>query len=205
MPPSELQPLPAFLGANVPVITKAEFAGTGFTLAHLAGGQPPRLADALDAGGRGPAQRSRSASAFVYAYYDGIDKVAHEYGLGEFYDAELIAADRLVADLLEELPAGAALLVTADHGQVDVGDNVIGARTGGELPWWPSSRARAASAGCTPSPARRRALLDAATEAHGDQAWVVQRRAAPRRGLVRAGWSPRRRRAGSATWPLSPG
>ena len=26
---------------------------------------------------------------FVYAYYDGIDKVAHEYGLGDHYDAEL--------------------------------------------------------------------------------------------------------------------
>ena len=57
---------------------------------------------------------------FVYAYYDGIDKVAHEYGLGEHYDAELAAADRLVADVLAVLPPGAALVVTADHGQVDV-------------------------------------------------------------------------------------
>ena len=57
---------------------------------------------------------------FVYAYYDGIDKVAHEYGLGEHYDAELAAADRLVADVVAALPPDAALLVTADHGQVDV-------------------------------------------------------------------------------------
>ena len=42
----------------------------------------------------------RRGEPFVYAYYDGIDKVAHEYGLGEHYDAELAAADRLVADML---------------------------------------------------------------------------------------------------------
>jgi predicted AlkP superfamily pyrophosphatase or phosphodiesterase len=62
---------------------------------------------------------------FVYAYYDGIDKVAHEYGLGDHYDAELIAADRLVADLLHCLPSGATLVVTSDHGQVQVGDSVV--------------------------------------------------------------------------------
>ena len=52
--------------------------------------------------------------------------MAHEFGFGPFYDAELAAADRLVADLLEVLPPGAALAVVADHGQVDVGDAVIG-------------------------------------------------------------------------------
>ena len=61
---------------------------------------------------------------FVYAYYDGIDKVAHEYGLGADYEAELAWVDRLVGDLLEAMPPGAVLLITADHGQVDVGDNV---------------------------------------------------------------------------------
>ena len=43
---------------------------------------------------------------FVYAYYDGVDKVAHEYGLGDHYDAEVAFADRLVADVLSVLPAG---------------------------------------------------------------------------------------------------
>ncbi len=60
----------------------------------------------------------------VYAYYDGIDKVAHSSGLGDLYDAELVAVDRLVADLVEQLPPGAVLVVTADHGQIDVGARV---------------------------------------------------------------------------------
>ena len=34
-------------------------------------------------------------------------------------------ADRLVGDLLDVLPPGAVLLVTADHGQVEVGDNIV--------------------------------------------------------------------------------
>jgi hypothetical protein len=61
----------------------------------------------------------------VYAYYGGIDKIAHERGFGEYYDAELRAADRIVGDTIEKLPPGAALLVIADHGQVHVGPNIV--------------------------------------------------------------------------------
>jgi hypothetical protein len=62
---------------------------------------------------------------FVYAYYGSIDKIAHERGFGDYYEAELRVADRLVADMLEALPDRAALLVTADHGQVEVGERVV--------------------------------------------------------------------------------
>jgi hypothetical protein len=34
------------------------------------------------------------------------------------------AVDRLVGDVLEALPSGSALVVTADHGQVEVGNSV---------------------------------------------------------------------------------
>jgi len=61
---------------------------------------------------------------FVYAYYDGVDKIAHEHGLGEHYRSELATVDFLVDRLVAALPAGAALVVTADHGQIDVGPNV---------------------------------------------------------------------------------
>ena len=42
----------------------------------------------------------------VYAYYEGIDKIAHLRGFGPYYDAELMAVDRMVGDLLEVLPEG---------------------------------------------------------------------------------------------------
>ena len=37
---------------------------------------------------------------FVYAYYEGIDKVAHAGGLGGEYDDELRYVDRMVGDVL---------------------------------------------------------------------------------------------------------
>ncbi|HUR18001.1 MAG TPA: alkaline phosphatase family protein [Acidimicrobiales bacterium] len=118
-PPEKFQAQAGFAGACPPVVTRHEFASTGFTRAHLAGS---RLA-----GWRVPSamvvevgRLLAAGEPFVYAYYDGIDKVAHERGFGAYYDAEITAADRLVADLARVLPAGAALLVTSDHGQVQV-------------------------------------------------------------------------------------
>jgi len=119
VPPQAFQQLPAFLGRHVPVVTRAEFQGTGFTEAHLHGAEIHgwRLSSSLPVIA---ADLVRSGAAFVYAYYDGIDSIAHETGLGERYEAELAATDRMVADLIDRLPAGAALAITSDHGQVEV-------------------------------------------------------------------------------------
>jgi len=122
--PAQFQHQPVFGGRAPIVVTRTEFGPTGFTLAHLPGVRlrgwrtasslPVAIGDALRAG-----------ETFVYAYYDGIDKIAHERGFGPFYDAELRTADRLVSDVADQLPAGAALVVTADHGQVEVGDATV--------------------------------------------------------------------------------
>jgi arylsulfatase A-like enzyme len=57
----------------------------------------------------------------VLAYHDTIDKLAHAEGLGVGYDAALREADELVAGLRRSLPDDVIVVVTADHGQVDVG------------------------------------------------------------------------------------
>jgi hypothetical protein len=120
VPPGSFQPAAAFAGRGVPVVTRAEFLATGFTAAHLQGTRqigwmlPSSLV--VEVG-----RLLTTGEPFVYAYYDGIDKVAHVHGFGDHYDAEVAFADRLVADLATRLPAGAALVVTADHGQVEVG------------------------------------------------------------------------------------
>ncbi len=90
-----------------PVVTRAEFDGSGFTLAHL---DQVRFTGYRTLGTL-TSEIVRLAGAgepFVYAYYEGLDKVSHEYGLGEHYDEELRWIDHLVATLLERLPAGAA-------------------------------------------------------------------------------------------------
>jgi hypothetical protein len=105
------------------VVSRADFAGTAFTEAHQRGarqvGWYVASSLAVDA-----AALVRAGEPFVYAYYDGVDRVAHVRGFGDHYDAELVAVDRIVADLLDALSPQAALVVTADHGQVQVGSRV---------------------------------------------------------------------------------
>jgi predicted AlkP superfamily pyrophosphatase or phosphodiesterase len=173
VPPAKFQPTPPFQGERPPVVTRAEYRRSGFTGAHL---DPARyvgyrtlstLVTEVD-------RHLRAAEPFIYAYWDGLDKVAHEYGIGEHYDAELGWIDKLVERLLDVLPRRAALVITADHGQVDVGDNVLelshdvvslcSMQSGeGRFRWL---HARSGRVG---------ALLDAAQAAHGDQALVVSR------------------------------
>jgi len=124
LPPAVFQPVPAFGAAGVPVVTRSEFLSSGFTIAHLSGTR--QIGWSLPSGLAVEVGHLLAAGEpFVYAYYDGVDKVAHGHGFGPHYDAELVAADRLVADLIETLPTGAALVVTADHGQVSVGDAYV--------------------------------------------------------------------------------
>ena len=124
VPPEEFQPLEPFGATKPPVVTRADVAESGFTRAHMAGARmygwrmPSTLVATV-------ATLLRDGEQFVYAYYDGVDKVAHEFGFGPTSDAELTAADRLVGDVIDVLPPGAALVVVSDHGQVDVGDRVI--------------------------------------------------------------------------------
>jgi Type I phosphodiesterase / nucleotide pyrophosphatase len=181
IPPSKLQPNHPFLGERPPVVTRAEYRTSGFTGAHL---DPSRywgyrtLATMVTEVGR----LLRSAEPFVYAYYDGLDKVAHEYGLGEHYDAELTWVDHTIDRLLAVMPRGGVLLVTADHGQVEVGGNVVplaadviglcAMQSGeGRFRWL---HARSGRAG---------ALHDAAEAHHGADAWVL-----PRSKLIADRW-----------------
>jgi len=132
LPPPVFQPCPTFPGSptTVPVVTRYDFGPTGFTAAHL--GEVDLHQWHTQAGLlTGVRSLLQAGSRFVYAYYEGIDKVAHAHGLGEHYEDELRAVDRLVGDLRSALPPGAVLVVTADHGQVEVGNSVE--VLGGEL------------------------------------------------------------------------
>jgi predicted AlkP superfamily pyrophosphatase or phosphodiesterase len=173
IPPESIQHDVAFEGQRPPVVVRAEFRDSGFTRAHLGGCRhvPYRMPSTLVAE---IMHQLQAGEPFVYAYYDGIDKVAHEYGLDFFYDAELVFVDRMVEYLIQELPPGAALVITADHGQVDVGDRVL-----------PPDPAVLAHVSHQTGEARFRwlhalpgseaALYRAAQEHHADVAWVVTR------------------------------
>ena len=179
--PAITQPFEPFMGERVPVVSKAELEHSAFSEAHLRGGEPAgwRVASSLPVI---VGNLLRRGDRFVYAYYDGVDKIAHERGFGPFYDAELRAVDQLVADLQAALPPGAVLLLTADHGQVHVGERLVTPhadvlrlcrRQSGEGRFrWLHAR-----------PGADADLLAAAAAHHGAQAWVHSRAE-----LIEAGW-----------------
>ena len=171
--PKQFQPMEPFGGRPVAVVSKAEFSGTGFTQAHQ---RDVPVSGWYQASSLAVEVRRLLAAGepLVYSYYEGIDKIAHIKGFGEHYDAELVALDRMVGDFLEALPAGAVLAVTADHGQVEVGSQVVVIDADlleetvlvsgeGRFRWLH------AKAGATDR------LAAATRDRYGDRAWVVTR------------------------------
>jgi hypothetical protein len=172
--PAHVQKERAFCGRTVPVVTKAMFRTTGFTTAHMGGsefhGWQTTAVLVEDV------RRLVAGDApFVYAYYSGVDEVAHAHGLrSEYYPAELAATDRLVGQVLDALPDDTALVVTADHGQVHVGPD--GWRSLAPLhdlveTYAGDGRFRHLHA----RPGRAADLHAGAEELHGDEAWVFRR------------------------------
>jgi hypothetical protein len=172
-PPRDLQPYDAFLGRSVPVVSQADLENSGFSEAHLYGCQRYGWRAASSIAVEASA-RVAAGERFVYCYYGGVDKIAHERGFGPFYEAELSFADHLVGALLDALPPDTCLLVTADHGQVEVGSRIIEPspellagvvmQSGeGRFRWLHVSQ------GATSS------VYDAALDGLADVAWVVTR------------------------------
>lgn len=173
LPPSDLQVVEPFLASQPVVITRSEFETSGFTQAHLCRTDfrgwgavstlVHRVAEAVDEG-----------APFVYAYYDGLDRIGHECGHGAEFDAEYAFVDRLVADVRAAIGNDVALVVTADHGQVHTGDDLVAldhtvmrhtsALSGEERFVWLHA-----------VPGHATKLHAAAVDAHGHHAWVRTR------------------------------
>ena len=111
--------LAAAAGRAVTSVGPARFAGSGLTLAVLGGGRYVG-AETLDAR-VDAALRALTDPGLVYLYWGDVDKVGHHHGWrsAEWGDA-LAELDAGLARLARRMPAGTVLLVTADHGQVDV-------------------------------------------------------------------------------------
>jgi hypothetical protein len=103
-------------------VTRPEFKGTGLTVAANRGGafrgaaDPAALAEQMLA-----ALAAGSGPALVYGYHPDLDKRGHEDGVdSDSWRAAARDVDTLLDRLTDGLPAGCALLVTADHGQLNV-------------------------------------------------------------------------------------
>ena len=169
-PPERFQPVGSFGGQRPPALLKEQYRKSGFSRAYLRDAR--RFGYKMLSSLAVEVRRLLAAGeSFVYAYYEGLDLVAHEHAFGEHYDAELRACDRLMADLLEALPQGAAVVATSDHGLVDCSDGLVKidrsvldcaeAESGEARFRWLHARQ-----------GRGRDLYEAAAGAHTDQAWV---------------------------------
>ena len=129
--PLAWQPLPtafelaAAAGTTVVEVAKREFEGGGLdravlrapvfvgsdTFGEIAAGALAQLGAAV-------AERRPS---LVYAYVSDLDWTGHGHGVGSLaWRLQLQLIDRLVEQVVDRLPVGSRLYVTADHGMVDV-------------------------------------------------------------------------------------
>lgn len=179
--PESIQTVPAFRDQRCPVVMNSKFAESGFSRAHLRG---TRMSGFEQLSSLVVEVRRLVAAneSFVYAYHDGLDRVGHEFGLGEHYDAELHCCDRMVGDLLTVLPRDTAVVVTADHGLVDCskGATSIDPRVR-SLARGESGEARFRWLHARPG--SERDLLAAAREIHSNHAWIH-----PVDEIVEQGW-----------------
>ncbi|MBS4726825.1 alkaline phosphatase family protein [Mycobacterium sp. SM1] len=125
-PPSRWQPVPTWFqrlaqaGARARAVLPAPFIGSGLTEAAYRGAEF-RAAGKDDDYASRLADELRATPGLLYGYTAELDTAAHLFGIGSPQWHQAAArVDALLSRLLEALPPDAALLVTADHGGLNV-------------------------------------------------------------------------------------
>ncbi|GAA2907364.1 alkaline phosphatase family protein [Actinoplanes cyaneus] len=126
--PRTWQPVPTRMelataaGVRVTVVSKPQFEGSGLSLAANRGGAYRGAADgAAVADGMLDALRAADGPALVYGYHPDLDHFGHEDGVGsDTWRQAARGVDKLLDRLVHGLPPRSALLVVADHGQLNV-------------------------------------------------------------------------------------
>jgi len=109
-------------GVNVTRVGPRRFDGDGLTQAGLRGGDYAAAETALVSVAAAGAAVRRGERSLTYVYYGDLDRVGHRRGCrSAAWRAELREVDAYVARLKEAMPPGATLVVTSDHGMVDIG------------------------------------------------------------------------------------
>lgn len=109
--------------AGIPVTMVAPwyFDGSGLTTAALRGGRFAAAATLTDRVDAAVAAVRATPRALVYLYWGEVDKVGHVHGADSWQWGEQVASvDRELARLAALVPDDTSVVVTADHGMVDV-------------------------------------------------------------------------------------
>jgi hypothetical protein len=125
-PPARWQPVPtwfqrmAHAGVRARAVLPEHFIGSGLTEAVYRGAEFQPTAKGEHYAGRLSAELA-AAPGLVYGYTGALDAAAHLSGIGSpRWHTAAARIDALLRRLIEELPGDAALLVTADHGGLNV-------------------------------------------------------------------------------------
>lgn len=125
-PPAGWQPVPTWFerlrqaGVAARAVLPAAFLGSGLTEAAYRGAQFVG-AHSDDDYAQLVTDQVRTAPGLVYAYTAELDTAAHVFGVASpEWHAAAVRVDALLTRLVEALPSDAALLVTADHGGLNV-------------------------------------------------------------------------------------
>jgi type I phosphodiesterase/nucleotide pyrophosphatase len=190
--PEDLQPEPTAFeravagGVSVSLVGPVQLMHTGMTRAVLRGGRYRPAFSLGDLTVEAVLALEAAEPSFVYAYNPDLDATGHVRGVdSEGWRLQLAHADRVAAEIASRLPPDSALVVTGDHGMVDVKpeervemadrpDLRHGVRFLGGEP-----RARHVYA----RPGAAHEVLAAWREGVGDRMWVLSREEA-----ITAGW-----------------
>ena len=181
LPPEQVQPLDTALaraqsgGMDVRVVSAREFEGSALTRAALRGGTFRGVRALGDLAAELITALNAPPPVFCYGYHSHLDVLGHVHGPGSLaWRLELSVVDRVAALVAEALPPDGMLVVTADHGMVEVPqaeqidfDSDAALRNGVRLI---GGDARARQVYAQPGAAAE--VLTTWTERLGDRAWV---------------------------------
>jgi type I phosphodiesterase/nucleotide pyrophosphatase len=119
-PLTTLFSLAARAGVATRVVSRPEFRDGGLTRAAFRGATYVGASD-VDAQAARMLEGLRQRPSLVYGYLPDVDRAGHDFGNDSPQWIEAVRiVDRLIATLVEGLPSGTALVVTADHGHQDI-------------------------------------------------------------------------------------
>lgn len=108
-------------GVSVTMIGPHYFEGSGLTSAALRGGRFRAAAAIDDRVDAAVAAVRASPRALVYLYWGEVDKVGHVHGCQSWqWGDEVESVDRALARLTDRVPGDTSIVITADHGMVDI-------------------------------------------------------------------------------------
>lgn len=200
-PPHEWQPVPTVFerarqaGVGVHAVGPAKFMGSGLTEATCRGAAYVPAVGAGDLVARSVSLAADGQPSLVYAYHSALDMTGHLRGCSsDAWRFELSQVDCLVGSMLSAIGPDTAVVVTADHGMLDVAacDKIDLDAIKGE-PGSPDAAALATGVRLVAGepraryvysqPGAARDVLAAWTAVLGQRAWVMSREQAIDEGL----------------------